>query len=196
MKIFPQACLTAALALICATGCYRGGARPVELSALAHDKDWVTLPRVPVLIQDGEHECGAAATAMVLNYWDVATTADQVRAASKISTEHGITAGYLRTYIRSRGLQAYLIEGTFDDLERELKAGRPVMVGVQRKFTTGLYDHYQVVVGIDRTAQQLAVIDPAEGYREYSFSDFTSEWAAAKSLTLVVSRPAIGPEGK
>jgi len=177
----------AVLVALAASGCYRGGARPVEMSSVLHDSEWLTVSNVPTVLQDGEHECGAAAVAMVLDYWGHPTAPDDVRKASAENPEHGITAGFLRAYLRGQGLRAFLLQGNFDDLEQELKNGRPVLVGVERRFTTGLYAHYQVVVGINRRRKELVVIDPAVGWREYSFGDFEREWGPASSLTLVVS---------
>jgi ABC-type bacteriocin/lantibiotic exporter with double-glycine peptidase domain len=178
-------------ALVLASGCYRGGARPLEASAITGNQDWIAVPGVLAVRQAGEHDCGAAAAAMVLSYWGMPTGQAEVRAASNLPGDQPLTAGFLKAYLHSRGLTVYLIAGKLEDLERELRAGHPVLVGVVKPYLTTAYAHYQVVVGLNPQAKELAVIDPADGWREYSYDSFAREWAGAKELTLV----AIGPAG-
>jgi len=190
MKSLAAVGLAAAATLL--SGCYRGGSKPVDMSQLAHGSNWLTIRGVPQLEQDGEHECGATALAMLLGYWNMPTRPEEIRAASGQPSQQGISAGFLRTYLRGRGMEAHLLPGTMADLERELQGGRPVLVGIQKKLSTGNYAHYQLVVGINRDEGELAVIDPADGLREYSFHDFAREWAPANALMLVAA-PAASP---
>ena len=173
------------LALALASGCYRGAARPTTAAQLTKERGWLTLSGVPEIAQRGEHDCGAAAAAMLLGYWGMPTGQGAIRAASAAPAEDALTAGFLRAYLRDRGLQMFLIQGTLPDLERELAAGRPVLVGVLKPYSNKTYAHYLVVVGVNHAAQELAVIDPADGWRGYSFAGFTQEWTGAQSLALV-----------
>ena len=175
----------ALLALALATGCYRGTARPTTAAQLTTARGWVTVPGVPTVSQKGERDCGAAAAAMILGYWGMPTDQDAVRAASALPADQSLTAGFLRAYLRGRGLQMFLIQGTLPDLERELAAGRPVLVGVLKPYSNKTFAHYLVVVGFNRAAEELAVIDPADGWRGYTFAGFTQEWAGAQSLAMV-----------
>ena len=182
------------LVVLALGGCYRGGARPTTATQLAADHDWLALLDVPVVQQAGERDCGAAAAAMVLGHFGLPTEQAAIRSASSLPDEQALSAGFLRVYLRSRGLKAFLIQGTLLDLERELKAGRPVLVGVIKPYATTNYAHFLVVTGFNRTARELAVIDPAEGWRQYSFEAFTQEWGA-QALTLVVGA-ASGPPAR
>ena len=184
------ALLGALAGAVAASSCYRGGARPIDATALAADHEWVALTTVPVVLQQGERDCGAAAAAMLLGSWGMPTEQGAIRAASGLATDQALSAGFLRTYLHGRGLQAFLIRGTLLDLERELRAGRPVLVGVIKPYLNSSYAHYQLVIGFNRSARKIAVIDPADGWREYSFEAFAQEWAGAQELTLVVSAPA------
>lgn len=105
---------------------------------------------------------------------------------SALPDDQPLSAGFLRTYLRSRGLQAFLIKGTLLDLEREVRQGRPVLVGVVNPYLNSSYAYYQVVIGFNRAFRQLAVIDPADGFRAYSFEAFAQEWGGAQELALVV----------
>jgi len=173
-----------------ASGCYLGGARPFDRSALSSNRDWITTAPVPEILQQGERDCGAAAAAMLLGYWGFPTEQSAVRAASALPGEQALPATFLRTYLKSRGLVAFLIQGTLADLEGELRAGHPVIVGVVKPYLIASYAHYLVVVGLNRVEGEIAVVDPADGWRSYSFDAFGKEWVLAHSLTIVVSRDA------
>jgi ABC-type bacteriocin/lantibiotic exporter with double-glycine peptidase domain len=184
--------IAAAALLACASACYQGPARPFDPGRLARERGWIAVP-VPEVRQAGEHDCGAAAATMVLRYWKLAATPAAIRAASGVSSDHGIPAGQLRDYLRARGLDAYLIEGSFADLERELVAGRPVLVGVARRFSSGVYAHYQVVAAVSPSRRQVAVLDPADGWLEASYDGFLKEWKPTRQLTVVsIPREAAG----
>lgn len=183
-----------------ASGCYLGGARPFQPSSLSADRDWLAVASVPEVLQQGERDCGAAAAAMLLDYWQLPTDQGAIRAASALPAEQALPATFLRTYLRSRGLSAFLIQGTLADLERELRAGHPVIVGVIKRYLTTSYAHYLVVVGFNRSGGELAVVDPADGWRSYSFDAFGKEWDPAHSLTIVASPgvrdPAPAPDSR
>jgi ABC-type bacteriocin/lantibiotic exporter with double-glycine peptidase domain len=174
------------LAAALLAGCYTGAGRPFAPTAFAQP-GWVSVTSVPVLRQQGERDCGAAVVAMLLGYWGLPAIEADVRAASGVPPDHGLRADFLRGYLRARGLAAFLFEGTFRDFEHELGGGRPVVVGVLRPFSKNSFAHYQLVVGMNRTRSEVVVIDPADGWRVYSFAGFVREWQPTHFLTMAVS---------
>lgn len=81
-----------------------------------------------------------------------------------------------------------MIEGTLQDLKRELAAGRPVLVGVskpQRK--DRVLNHFEVVVGLHRDRRLIVTLDPSEGWRQNTVEGFYREWKLAGFVALVVS---------
>jgi ABC-type bacteriocin/lantibiotic exporter with double-glycine peptidase domain len=181
-------CTLLALSL---TACYRGGGRPLDRASLEVDPGWIALPGVPEVQQKGERDCGAAAAAMVLGYWGIPVGQEEIRSASLLPESTALSAGFLRDYLRGRGLRTYLIKGTLGDLETELRAKRPVLVGVIKPYLTTSYAHYLVVIGLNPASHRIAVIDPADGWREYPLEAFSAEWTAAGLVTLVASQPAL-----
>jgi ABC-type bacteriocin/lantibiotic exporter with double-glycine peptidase domain len=167
-------------------GCYLGRSEPFVPSSFAGEPGWRAITQVPVIRQVGERDCGAAAAAMLLAFWGLPTSPTEVRASGGVPAEHGLRADFLRWYLRERGLQAFLLEGTLQDLARELDAGRPVLVGVVKPYADQNYAHYQIVVGLNRARQRLVVIDPADGWRVYPFSVFAREWEPARHLMIAV----------
>jgi hypothetical protein len=89
---------------------------------------------------------------------------------------------------RRRGLHAFIVRGEVADLEREVAAGRPVVVGLVKPYgKKKVLTHYEVVVGLNRTKKLVVTLDPAAGWRENELASFLREWEPSKRLALVVS---------
>ena len=176
--------LVLALALA-ASACYTGSAHSLpanSVSALAHDPEWRIVRDVPFVAQQTTSDCGPAALAMVLAHFGAppATTPELARG--------DVRAGTLRDVARSRGLEAYVVSGTFDDLFTQVARGRPVLVGLAKPmaFTGGrALAHYEVVVGVNRAKRLILSLDPAVGLRENTLEGFAREWAPTKQVTIV-----------
>ena len=143
---------------------------------------WLAASDVRPVRQETDADCGAAALASLLEHWGVPATLDGLREACGMEAE-GIAAGKLREVVRAKGLEAYLIRATREDLEYELCFGRPVLVGLVRADRT----HYVLVTGV--SPSHVRLVDPARGEVERRASAFDGEWAAAANLALVVFRP-------
>jgi hypothetical protein len=111
---------------------------------------------------------------------------DDIQAANPTPPGRGIRAGALRDFARQQGLQAFLIQGQFEDLDRQLRRHRPVLVGLRKHFQGRTVAHYEVVVGIHRQQQRILTLDPAHGLRVNSREGFAAEWAAAGQVTLII----------
>lgn len=177
------------LALVALAACstYRGTARDVSAATIQAEPGWVLVRDVPYVQQQGETECGAAALGMVVSYW-TGTKPDAVVTHFRPVSERGIAAGRLRDYARTQGLASYLIEGTVEDLVREIKAGRPVLVGLSKpQSRRRVLDHYEVVVGLHGDRQLVVTLDPEHGWRQNTVQGFMREWKIAGFVTLIVS---------
>lgn len=165
-------------ALVAACAHPRALGRPLDRATLS-DPGWVAVDGVPDVRQERADDCGVAAAAMVLAYWrrDAPEEAP-VR-------DGGLRAAEVRGLLRARGLRAYVIEGTVDDLRHELGAGRPVIVGTVTPVSRRrAQSHYVVVIAISDDA--VAALDPATGLTELPLDRFTAAWAAAAHTTVVV----------
>ena len=181
---------------LASAGCstYLGTAEEVVPSTLAGEKGWVAVDGVPMVLQRQREDCGAAALAMALSYWGVPASLDRVVRDCPPEPGRGIKAGVLRDYARRQGLRAFLIQGNLDDLRKELSRGRPVIVGVVKPTSDGGLSHFEVVVGINPEAREVATLDPARGWTRNGYDGFVSEWEPAGRLTLVLL-PAAGADG-
>ncbi len=179
--------LTIASVLILSAGCaYTGTGRDFDPSELKRSSAWIAIEDVPVIRQESKEDCGAAALSMVLTYWKVPTSIEDVVKTCDVAPGTGIRAGELRDFARMKGMKAFLIQGELGDLERELSKGRPVLIGMVKPHSSGALTHYEVVVGLNPEKGLIVTIDPANGWRQNSLEDFLVEWEAAGRLTLVI----------
>jgi ATP-binding cassette subfamily B protein len=161
------------------TGC--AGLAPVR------EPGWIETRDVPVVRQKAETDCGAAALAMMLSYWGVPTTLEEMVAACPPDST-GIRAAALRDHARGKGLSCFIIAGEFADLEGELSKGRPVLVGLLKPQGDRWIAHYEVVVGLHPERKRIELVDPARGRREDSWEKFAEEWTKASHLAMVLFR--------
>ncbi len=181
----------AALASLAATGCYAGTSRSITPHDVARDvaadPGWIIVGNVPLIRQRSDADCGSAAAAMVLTYWSDPITVDELDARDPTAAAHGWRAGQLRTLLRGRGFDAFVISGRLEDLTHEINQGRPVVVGVVKRYGGDrALAHYEVVVGVHPSRHRILTLDPADGWRENTLEGFDREWGPSDRTTLVV----------
>ncbi|HUH03666.1 MAG TPA: cysteine peptidase family C39 domain-containing protein [Kofleriaceae bacterium] len=173
----------------CASPGYRGGARSIPRVEI--EQEWTAVRSLPPRPQRSVNDCGAAAAASVLAYWGVRTSVGQIDRALRAADGDGIRAGDLRDYLRQRGVRAYLVAGTIEDLVHEVERGRPVIIGTLKRYgKRDALKHYEVVVAVRDGGRMIASYDPAAGWRRYSREDLLAEWKPTGQLALVVLPPA------
>jgi ABC-type bacteriocin/lantibiotic exporter with double-glycine peptidase domain len=197
MRQLAVARVVAIVAIVATSACvsystYVGTAKPFAPEQLEREPGWVAVRTVPLTRQVSQVDCGAAAIAMVVSFWTTAPSA-QLAAALRPVHPPGLEAGRLRDFARQHRLRAYLVSGTIADIERELAAGRPIVVGLYKPQRKGSLTHYEVVVGFHRQTGTVVTLDPAAGWRQNNLANFLEEWKHSSYLALVVvGREAAG----
>jgi predicted double-glycine peptidase len=162
---------------------------PLCLAALCAGSAPVPWLEVPFVRQTGAG-CGAAAVAMVIQYWAgreprFAPVAAETEGINEVlrPVGRGIPGNELKAYLEARGFQVFIFKGGRADLENEFRKGRPLVVcfaprGVRRPL------HYAVVAGVDESAVWLN--DPARGrlLRE-PFRSFLPAWNLTGNWSLL-----------
>ena len=153
---------------------------------------WLDVPYVRQ-VQSG---CGAAAIAMVVQYWarhnpDLKDAAKETERINEFlpASRRGIRGAALKDYLIRRGLDVYIFDGEVKDLRQHFLKGRPVIVCLGLSGPRGPL-HYAVVVGVDERAVWLH--DSARGklIRE-ELARFEKSWdVSGRWALLAVPRPA------
>jgi len=156
------------------------------LLAAATGPGWLDIPYVH---QKGAG-CGAAAVAMVIQYWarqqpslaGAAAESERINEELQASAK-GIQGTALKSYLEARGFDVFVFRGERSDLEQQFKKGRPLVVCLGPKGAHGPF-HYAVVAGIDREAVWLN--DPARGklIRE-DLRRFEAAWKESDNWSLL-----------
>lgn len=188
------ACTVAALVgILGVAGCvsYSGGARSVDPARVTGERGWIVAAPTPVLRQPGSYDCGAATLAMIAGRWRLPLSVDGAIAALPAPTNLGTRLGDLRDAARAQGLTAFAVAGDRDTLVHELRAGRPVIVGLLLPYgARRAQSHYEVIVAMHPVDGQFVTIDPARGWRARSWTELDAEWRPAGRPTLVVLGPS------
>jgi predicted double-glycine peptidase len=163
------------------------------IQTIAAAVTWLDVPYV----RQVKNGCGAAAIAMVVDYW--ARHYPQLRAAARDSeridnllpaSAQGIRGDELKRYLEDRGFAAYVFDGDLSDLRHHFGKGRPVVVCLGLKGAKAPL-HYAVVVGVDDEAVWLN--DPARGKLvRVESAHFKSAWRVSGNWALLaVPNPAL-----
>jgi ABC-type bacteriocin/lantibiotic exporter with double-glycine peptidase domain len=149
---------------------------------------WIDVP----FVHQPKEGCGAASIAMVMRYWaaqqrnapgsdsDVAAIQQQLYSPRV----RGIAAEQMGQYLRQHGFQAFALNGSWSDLEEQVRKGRPLIVALRPSGQSEL--HYIVIDGIDTDRGLVTVNDPAERKlltRERA--GFEKEWSATHNWMLL-----------
>jgi ABC-type bacteriocin/lantibiotic exporter with double-glycine peptidase domain len=163
----------------------------MDPARLAAQDGWIRAAPTPQLRQRGDQDCGPTALAMVAARWNVKLSVAEAARALPPAPPLGASLGELRDLARRRGLEAFAISAEHSTLLHELRAGRPVLLGLYQPYG-GKYvrPHYEVLVASRPSSGQYVTLDPARGWRVRSWKDLDAEWRPAGRPALVVLGPS------
>jgi len=150
---------------------------------------WLDVP----FVRQEKDGCGAAAIAMVMQYWAKAQNlppppaADPHRIQQTLASKaaKGIFASAMEGYLKQAGFQVFPFKGEWTDLEEHLRNGRPLIVSLKpRKHSADL--HYVVVAGLDSAGSDVFVNDPEQRkLLRIERAEFEKQWSEADNWTLL-----------
>lgn len=140
---------------------------------------------VPFIQQAEEGLCGSVALSIILNYWGIDITQQQIADAIYLPSLQGILSFDLMYYAREQGLHAELYEGSFKDLRENIRNGNPLIVALGAN--TNELGHYIVIVGYDDVKQHLLGHDGKTAYRAIPYTIFFRVWQKMNNLTILVT---------
>jgi len=149
--------------------------------------------------QDASYACGAACVAAVAAHWGV-DLAEFVSAHPRQADD--ATAADLQALAEKLGLQAFAYQGSMDDLEDNLRKGRPLIVMIPVPLTASVGPvaglllnawnrfgsrpaHWVVVVGF--AEKQMILHDPASGPLRVRRGTFAEWWAQEGNRCVLIA---------
>ncbi len=153
---------------------------------------WLDVP----FVRQQKDGCGAAAIAMVMQYWQqqerqpASPASDPARILQSLYAPraHGIYSSAMVHYFAGHGYRAFAFAGQWTDFERELAKGRPLIAALNESSGPGAGRdlHYVVVAGLDEPDRIVLLNDPARRKLvKQDQSTFEREWKATGDWTLL-----------
>ncbi len=152
----------------------------------------VELESVPFYPQQ-KYQCGPAALATVINFYQKSTTPEQLLPMVYIPELKGSLQAEMLAAVRSYQLLAIEQEGQLDSILTEIAAGHPVLVLQNLGYDFYPFWHYAVVVGYDLSEQQLILRSGEMQRLIRPFAVFERTWARSNYWSVVVVPPDIMP---
>lgn len=168
------------LGLALANGCSRA---PKDLS-FPRPSQTVIIKNVPFFPQ-GEHRCGPAALAGVLNYYGDAVGPDEIAETIYRRNIRGTVSLDMVLYARQRGFACRWYEGSPDDIKRAVDSGNPLIVMVEVGFSVARVYHYMVITGY--SSRGVIANTGTTPQKLVPWERFRSQWEETESWTLLIT---------
>lgn len=120
-------------------------------------------------LQRGSHDCGAACVYMVMRWWNIRTSYEDVRHGLAVHELDGASPDMIEAFLRRSGLRVVSGEFSMNDLLAAIKQGRPTIVP-----TSEGGGHYMVAHGL--VGNTVYLMDPLEGEVTRLRSKFIASW--------------------
>jgi hypothetical protein len=148
----------------------------------------VELDDVPFFPQE-EYQCGPAALATVLQRSGVATTPEALVPMVYLPGRKGSLQIELIAATRRFERVPYVLPGAMVSLLRQVQAGHPVLVLQNLGLKHWPQWHFAVVVGFDRSSNEVILRSGTEHRAVLSMSHFARTWARGGNWAVTVLKP-------
>ena len=137
---------------------------------------------VPFYRNDSD-QCGPAALASVLNYWNIRTSPESLRAELYRKSLSGTLPLDLFLAAKRR-LPAQLVSGDLSLIKREIDAKHPVVALLNLGTSWMPVEHFVVVVGFDDGKQGVYLHSGRRAAKFMSYGNFLRSWKRTDYWTL------------
>jgi tetratricopeptide (TPR) repeat protein len=153
----------------------------------------VELKDVPFYPQQ-KYQCGPAALATVINYYQQSTTPEQLLPMVYIPKLKGSLQAEMLAAVRQYKLLAIEQDGQLSSILKEVAAGHPVLVLQNLGYGFYPFWHYSVIVGYDLAEQQFIMRSGEIERLLRPFSVFERTWARSSYWSVVAVPPDVMPK--
>ncbi|MDP2908371.1 MAG: C39 family peptidase [Nanoarchaeota archaeon] len=132
-------------------------------------------------LYQGMNECGPTTLAMVLNYYGIKKSKDELKEDLRWHPEWGVSIQKMLGFpFNKLGLKDKVVwRGSIEEITQNISQNRPVIVrqwGSERARLEGKMGHWLVAVGYDYAKRMIYLRDPQQGFRAVGYEDFLSLW--------------------
>jgi len=140
---------------------------------------------VPYIRQSQSYWCGPASLTMILNYWGVEVTQDEVAAEVYDAQAHLTYMTEMAAYPKTLGFETEQRTGSISELKHWISLGRPLIV-LQKFSLSNAYGHYRVVIGYDDEQRVVVTNDPSieENYT-IDYVQFATLWEPGTTFSTI-----------
>jgi predicted double-glycine peptidase len=141
---------------------------------------------VPFFPQE-DYQCGPASLAIVLNFWGIDVTPDDIARDIFSKTARGTLNIDMVLYANRTGLYSAQYEGNVKDLRKNIDSGFPVIVLVDYGFSLYHANHFMVIIGYNDRG-----VLADSGRKRNLFilwDDFLKAWKRGGFWTLLIKKP-------
>jgi tetratricopeptide (TPR) repeat protein len=135
------------------------------------------------------YQCGPAALATVIGDAGIAIDPDDLISEVYVPARQGSLPAEMRAAARSRGLVAYPLAPSIDDLIAAVDAGYPVLVMQNLGLNWWPVWHYAVVIGYDLEREYMILRSETDRRRLHAIDTFQRTWARADRWAQLVVTP-------
>lgn len=183
MKLFCKRLAPVAAAVIWLFGCSQ-----VPVADLQFSQPVVELSQVPFFPQRRK-QCGAAALATVLAYYQKPVTAQQLEDYLYIPGKEGSLAIEIVAQARQQGMLVYVIDPDLNAILKEVSAGHPVLVMQNLGLSWLPQWHFAVVIGFDLAGGNIILRSGNDKRRVVAIKTFWNTWQRANTWGIVITPP-------
>lgn len=141
---------------------------------------------VPFVRQKADY-CGPASLAMVLNYWGMAVSQEEIAEDIYSPELRGTLSAGMASYAAKRGFGVEVHNGNLQDLKDKIAAGFPLIVSHREKEGDERV-HYLVVFGFDDGRRAFYLHSDGQRNLKMNYEDFSRRWDRAGNLMFQIEK--------
>lgn len=133
-------------------------------------------------VEQKENLCGPASLAMVMNYFGVGISQDEIAREIYEPGLEGTLSMQMFLYPAQKGFEVEMYNGSFEDLKEKIRACFPLIVSVKKEDNDKA--HYMVVWGFDEWERRIFAHSGKKERYVMKYEDFWDIWKKADYLTV------------
>jgi len=137
------------------------------------------------------YQCGPASLAEVLNFWGTAVSPEEIAEEIYSKSAKGTLTLDMILYAKKKGFNAGQYQGSYDDIQRNVESGVPLVVMVDYGFWVYQQNHYMIVFGYNENG--VIVHSGKRSHQFIALNQLLGSWKKTNFWTLRITPEQRGP---